>query len=299
MSVSLSGQSPTNTYLSEDRDTVDIKNVTVKFQIDESQFVANTYNNSLFMHEIKADFAEKFCIDAKYLTFRQQGDEFPLNDETVLHDAHSNEFGIVEIKVELSEDAVDQGIQLDSQLYYASFVLNDVITVHVPATMRRDGCAKNLLVEIENRAIVKPFIGGYVHKKTGVEYHDAFSQTGPTDDQISKLQDKLTRDTQTVEVAVTAADTNLDHAVQVYGDAKKFTYEPSRHEGYEIIAEAYETFEEKQKKMDLERKVRLIQRNFRRYLLEQLIKVRNIYEKRDQIYRFSFLRKALLNGAPQ
>lgn len=273
MSVSLSGQSPTNTYLSDtDRDTVDIKNVTVKFQIDEVQFVANTYNNSLFMHEIKTDIAEKFCVDPKYLSFRQQGEEYPLNDETILHDAHSNEFGVVEIKIELSEDAVEQGIQLDSQLYYASFVLNDVITVHVPASMSRDGCPKNLLVEIENRAIVKPFIGGYVHKKTGLEYHDAFSQTGPSDDQISKLQEKLSRDTQTVEVAVTAADTNLDHAVQVYGDAKKFTYEPALEE-YEIIPEAYETFEEKQKKMDLDRKVRLIQRNLRRYLLEQFIKV--------------------------
>lgn len=273
MSVSLSGQSPTNTYLSDtDRDTVDIKNVTVKFQIDEVQFVANTYNNSLFMHEIKTDIAEKFCVDPKYLSFRQQGEEYPLNDETILHDAHSNEFGVVEIKIELSEDAVEQGIQLDSQLYYASFVLNDVITVHVPASMSRDGCPKNLLVEIENRAIVKPFIGGYVHKKTGLEYHDAFSQTGPSDDQISKLQEKLSRDTQTVEVAVTAADTNLDHAVQVYGDAKKFTYEPALEE-YEIIPEAYETFEEKQKKMDVDRKVRLIQRNLRRYLLEQFIKV--------------------------
>ncbi|XP_063705927.1 IQ and ubiquitin-like domain-containing protein [Culicoides brevitarsis] len=138
--------------------------------------------------------------------------------------------------------------------------------------MSRDGCPKNLLVEIENRSIVKPFIGGYVHKKTGVEYHDAFSQTGPSDEKISKLQEKLTRDTQTVEVAVTGAETLLDHAVQVYGAAKKFTFESQTSQEYEIIPEEYETYEEAQKRMDLEQKVRLIQRNFRRHMWQQLIK---------------------------
>jgi hypothetical protein len=33
------------------------------------------------------------------------------------------------------------------------------------------------VVEIESRSIRKPFIGGYRHKVTGVEYHHAFTQT--------------------------------------------------------------------------------------------------------------------------
>jgi len=33
------------------------------------------------------------------------------------------------------------------------------------------------VVEIESRSIRKPFIGGYRHKITDVEYHHAFTQT--------------------------------------------------------------------------------------------------------------------------
>jgi hypothetical protein len=36
---------------------------------------------------------------------------------------------------------------------------------------------RDVVVEIESRSISKPFIGGYRHKVTGVEYHHAFTQT--------------------------------------------------------------------------------------------------------------------------
>jgi len=36
---------------------------------------------------------------------------------------------------------------------------------------------KDIVVEIESRSIRKPFIGGYRHKITDVEYHHAFTQT--------------------------------------------------------------------------------------------------------------------------
>lgn len=38
---------------------------------------------------------------------------------------------------------------------------------------------REIVVEIENSCIKKPFIGGYRHKYTGIEYHHAFSQTFP------------------------------------------------------------------------------------------------------------------------
>jgi hypothetical protein len=36
---------------------------------------------------------------------------------------------------------------------------------------------RDIVVEIESKCIRKPFVGGYRHKTTGVEYHHAFTQT--------------------------------------------------------------------------------------------------------------------------
>lgn len=55
---------------------------------------------------------------------------------------------------------------------------------------------KRIVVEIVNDPIVKPFIGGYLNKLTGIEYHNAYSQTGPSKDRI-KYDGLITRDTQT------------------------------------------------------------------------------------------------------
>lgn len=36
---------------------------------------------------------------------------------------------------------------------------------------------KVIIVDIQREDGVKPFVGGFRHKKTGVEYHHAFTQT--------------------------------------------------------------------------------------------------------------------------
>lgn len=54
-------------------------------------------------------------------------------------------------------------------------------------------------MEIQNRSIVKPFLCGYVNKATGVEYLDAFTQTGPFINK-GKFQNYATRDIQTQEL---------------------------------------------------------------------------------------------------
>ena len=38
---------------------------------------------------------------------------------------------------------------------------------------------KEVLVNVEQSRIKKPFLGGYRHKETGIEYHHASSQTIP------------------------------------------------------------------------------------------------------------------------
>lgn len=55
---------------------------------------------------------------------------------------------------------------------------------------------KRIVVEIVNDPIIKPFLGGYLNKLTAIEYHNAFSQTGPLIDH-SKYDKLVTRDTQT------------------------------------------------------------------------------------------------------
>jgi hypothetical protein len=48
----------------------------------------------------------------------------------------------------------------------SEMVLPDIITVYVPVVNGSDGETKQLVVEIENKAIVKPFLGGYLDKRT-------------------------------------------------------------------------------------------------------------------------------------
>lgn len=76
--------------------------------------------------------------------------------------------------------------------------LADFITVHISGEDTEDGQPKNVVVEIENAAIVKPFLCGYRDKETGKEYLDAFTQTGPYFDKI-KYRKYKSRDTQTWE----------------------------------------------------------------------------------------------------
>ena len=40
-----------------------------------------------------------------------------------------------------------------------------------------EGTMQDVVVEIERATRKKPFLGGYRHKKTGVEYHHAGAQT--------------------------------------------------------------------------------------------------------------------------
>lgn len=76
--------------------------------------------------------------------------------------------------------------------YYA-MVIPDVITIPIKLD---ENIHKNVVVEVYDKRIEKPFIGGYRHKKTGVEYHHAYTQTGLRATKIShELQNN--RDTQT------------------------------------------------------------------------------------------------------
>lgn len=191
-------------YTTDDQTEIYNRDVTVKFQVDNGQCIAQTYPITLYVSEIKKDIASKFQVKAEDIVFKQRNELIPAN--LTLNDVvMTNEFGVVEIQLDLTDEAIDNDVTLETNVYYSQFPLNDIITVHVPCEMSRDGCAKDLIVEIENKSIPKPFVGGYRHIYTGIEYHDAFSQTGPSEKLIRSLSEKLSRDTQTVDVVTAAA----------------------------------------------------------------------------------------------
>ena len=57
---------------------------------------------------------------------------------------------------------------------------------------------RDVVVEIERATVKKPFLGGYRHKQTGVEYHHATAQTMPKSRPQSVVQ-RFCRDTQTAQ----------------------------------------------------------------------------------------------------
>lgn len=204
-SVSPSGQSDQSAQYEDAQSESEFftKDVTVKFLVDNAQCLAQTYPNTSLISEIKKDIAGKFQVQVEDIVFKQGNQQ--VIGGIALCNAEQNEFGVIEIQLELTDDAIDNDVTLDTNVYYSQFPLNDIITVHVPVEMTRDGCAKDLIVEIENKPIAKPFVGGYRNVYTGIEYYDAFSQTGPSEKVLSRLADKLTRDTQTVDLVAAAA----------------------------------------------------------------------------------------------
>jgi hypothetical protein len=221
------------------------RTLTVKIQLPENfeNILAVNFPNTFNVGSLKEDIARKFKISGDQLAVFQNEDE--IEDKHMLCHLNLNDFGIIEIKLKLTDDAINDGITLDTAVYYSSFTLPDIITVHVPIE-NEDGEAttRDLVVEIENKSIKKPFLGGFVHKKTSkiendvkcnieneiflfseIEYHHAFTQTGPAMEQIQKIKENIIcRETQTIELRRAAI-------VRCHGDVKitffiQFSFSP-------------------------------------------------------------------------
>lgn len=117
------------------------------------------------VRNLKEDIAKKFKISSEHLLVHQDEDE--ICDDYKLCNLNLNDFGIIEIKLRLTDHAINEGIKLDTGVYYSSFTLPDIITVHIPIENENgESGTRDLVVEIENKSIKKPFLGGFVHKKT-------------------------------------------------------------------------------------------------------------------------------------
>ena len=85
---------------------------------------------------------------------------------------------------------------------------------HLPNT--DDGEPKQLVVEIANTAHQKPYLGGFRHKFSQVEYHNASVQTRPKLRAKSGV-DYCCRDTQTVELSHCLLQTANNTSTQMTG----------------------------------------------------------------------------------
>lgn len=140
---------------------------TVKIQLpeDRENILAVNFPNTFDVGSLKEDIAKKFKITGDKLLVYQEDDE--INDRQKLCNLNLNDFGIIEIKLTLSDDAINDGFKLDTSVYYSSFTLPDIITVHIPIENENgETTTRDLVVEIENKSIKKPFLGGFVHRKS-------------------------------------------------------------------------------------------------------------------------------------
>lgn len=169
-----SGQSPGGSL--DEPDACWTDDLTVKFQITESQTIAHSYKRDQSLEEIRLDIAKKFKVTDQHLDFYQG--EVRLDGAVLLGVVPRNKFGIVEIRLQLNETATAEKAKLDLNVYYRNFTLPEIITVSLGVD-EETGAERKVLVEIENRTIPKPFLGGYRDPATRIEYHNAFTQTGP------------------------------------------------------------------------------------------------------------------------
>ncbi|XP_055326700.1 IQ and ubiquitin-like domain-containing protein [Sitodiplosis mosellana] len=193
------------------------KNITVRFELNEFDTVAQVYPELTTIGEVLEDVASKFQLLPKYLSIKQKfGMKIPKTAR--LYQLCSNDFGILDFKLGLSDLAnhinesiriEHEKIRLDTNSYYRLLshctcmcvvcrqnLLPDFVSVAIPD--KDDPLnSKRIIVEIINIPIIKPFLGGYVNKLTGAVYHNAYTQTGPLKQQAIKYSDLVTRDTQT------------------------------------------------------------------------------------------------------
>ncbi|XP_012532008.2 IQ and ubiquitin-like domain-containing protein [Monomorium pharaonis] len=131
-------------------------------------------------------------------------------------------------------------------------------------------------VRIERQRILKPYLGGWRHKITGVKYVNATSQTGP----LSKLvpwKNTYSRSVQCMQTKDEATQSLRHCATQMWRDDY---YVPNDADKY-MTVKCYENYADMQ--LNLDRHARVIQRNYRAYKWRKYIKkcaqaYRNILE---------------------
>nr|XP_033328950.1 IQ and ubiquitin-like domain-containing protein [Megalopta genalis] len=160
------------------------------------------------------------------------------------------------------------------------------------------------VVVVEDRRIEKPYLGGWRHKATKLEYLNAESQTGP---RKMPFKDTCSKMTQYITVTDVETQTPCHHPTQMW---RPDCFVSSETDEY-VTSKPYETYEEMMARLDHDGKARIIQRNWRIYLLMKYIKeyarryrellenCRLYDEERDMAYKNRHRREILRRTNPR
>ncbi|KAJ1522777.1 hypothetical protein ONE63_001933 [Megalurothrips usitatus] len=235
--------------------------IIVKFSLTGGEVFTQSFSKTSTVEEIKRVLAEMFKVPFNILKVDQNGNS--LRDNLCINDIAIERFGSVTLQLSSLEP---ERYPLILNNVYPDIPTNDVLTVIV----RKGGHVKEVIVEIENRAIPKPFLGGYRHKITKVEYHHAFTQTAP---RLCR-GNVVSRNTQTPGPCK-LVETSKERSTQTYQILKE-------QRGMSIL---FGNPEHRQKNLELENKVFqekvvLIQRNLRSWLVRKMmLKMKEEYKR--------------------
>lgn len=115
----------------EEDDLLVLKDVTVKFRVLKSQIVTHAYPNIYTIEEVKKDISKKFQIPTKFLILRENSSEKTLEDGLRLFDVCDNDYGIVDMDLELADSAREENIRLEPQVYYKYATVSVINAINV------------------------------------------------------------------------------------------------------------------------------------------------------------------------
>ena len=258
----------------------DVKPVTVKFTTLDGHVFTQSYYDKLTVREIKTLLVDVFGVPAPVMELKFC--ETVVNDDTKLCEIVMGSVS----KLDFELASKNSNYVISAEKVYQNFAVPDVITVKV---LDDDEEYREVVVEIEDRSIVKPFLGGYVSRKTGIEYHHGYTQTGPL--HVKSSPDVFIRDTQTYWTRNRKIETKYSRATQM---SNENVYIPNVEDKI-LTSGPYETADEWERRRDVLGKVRTIQRYFRAWKLRACLKklceeYRRRIQKEDE--EQEFLRRA-------
>ncbi|XP_036617103.1 IQ and ubiquitin-like domain-containing protein [Trichosurus vulpecula] len=155
--------------------------------IPVDQIVTFNFKIGVLLKQLKAHFSELLQIPSRTIQLTYRGRVLK-DSETLMH------LGVK------PEDTVNlELVSLNPTRYPIKPVFRKIHGVHDVITVRVQTGAKvyqDITVEIERIDFHKPFLGGFRHKITGTEYHNAGTQTVPKKAPVK--MNIFSRDTQTV-----------------------------------------------------------------------------------------------------
>ncbi|XP_046580375.1 IQ and ubiquitin-like domain-containing protein [Haliotis rubra] len=182
---------------------------TVKFVLMPSgQVVTLACTLGQTLLQLKEHFSNELKMPVNLIMIMHDGKG--ISEKSTLADLGVGPNGTVQLEMQ-SADPVNTPIK--SYRPRQEYHMPDVITVRVQGDVD-DGDPRDIVVEIERATKKKPFLGGFRHKTTGVEYHNASAQTVTKPRPVSNIE-RFCRDTQTVQQHHQRQQTTNDTSTQM------------------------------------------------------------------------------------